>query len=87
MEKCLLRSALKTMRMLNCLVNRLPAYGFEQSENACFDIFPQRFSNEFQVFNIFHNRRNRSMRRGMFFQPFVAGFGACFLLFAGIDRL
>ena len=23
----------------------------------------------------------------MFFQPFVAGFGACFLLFAGIDRL
>ena len=22
----------------------------------------------------------------MFFQPFVAGFGACFLLFAGIDR-
>ena len=75
------------MHMLNCLVNRLPAYGFEQSENACFDIFPQRFSNEFQVFNVFHNRRNRSMRRGMFFQPPVAGFGACFLLFAGIDRL
>lgn len=27
--KCLLRSVLKTMRMLNCLVNRLPAYSFE----------------------------------------------------------
>ena len=75
------------MHMINCLVKRLPVYSFEQLETARFDIFPPRFSNEFQVFNVFHNRRNRSMRRGVFFQPFVAGFGACFLLFAGIDRL
>ena len=60
------------MHMINCLVKRLLAYGFERLKTACFDIFPQRFSNEFQVFNVFHNRRNRSMRRGMFFQPFVA---------------
>ena len=44
------------MYMINCLVKRLPAYGFERPENARFDIFPQRFSNEFQVFNVFHNR-------------------------------
>lgn len=73
------------MHMINCLVKRLPAYGFEQPENARFDIFPQRFSNEFQVFNVFHNRLNRSMGRDKFFQPLGADFGARFLLFPSID--
>ena len=59
--------------MINCLVKRLLAYGFERSETARFDIFPQRFSNEFQVFNVFHNRPNRSMMRDKFFQPLGGG--------------
>lgn len=74
------------MYMINCLVKRLPAYGFERPENARFDIFPQRFSNEFQVFNVFHNRLNRSMRRGVFFWSLGADFGVRFLLFPSIDR-
>lgn len=64
--------------MINCLVKRLPVYSFEQSETARFDIFPQRFSNEFQVFNVFHNRLNRSMMRDRFFQPLGADFGDAF---------
>ena len=85
-EKCLFRSVLKTMHMINCLVKRLLAYGFERSETARFDIFPQRFSNEFQVFNVFHNHPNRSMMRDKFFQPLGADFGVRFLLFPSIDR-
>lgn len=73
------------MHMINCLVKRLPAYGFERSETARFDIFPQRFSNEFQVFNVFHNRPNRSMMRDKFFQPLGADFGVRFLLFPSVD--
>ena len=86
-EKCLLRSVLKTVHMLNCLVKRLLGCGFQRFENACFDIFPQRFSSEFQVFNVFHNRLNRPMGRTRFFQPQVVGFGMYFLLFGGINRL
>ena len=63
------------MHMINCLVKRLLAYGFERLKTACFDIFPQRFSNEFQVFNVFHNRLNRSMMRDKFFQPLGADLG------------
>ena len=74
------------MHMINCLVKHLLAYGFERSETARFDIFPQRFSNEFQVFNVFHNHPNRSMMRDKFFQPLGADFGVRFLLFPSIDR-
>jgi hypothetical protein len=74
------------MHMINCLVKRLPAYGFERLKTARFDIFPQRFSNEFQVFNVFHNRLNRSVMRDKFFQPLGADFGVRFLLFPSIDR-
>lgn len=64
--------------MINCLVKRLLAYGFERSETARFDIFPQRFSNEFQVFNVFHNRPNRSMMRDKFFSAVRCGFWGAF---------
>ena len=70
-EKCLLRSVLKTVHMLNCLVKRLLGCGFQRFENACFDIFPQRFSSEFQVFNVFHNRLNRPMGRTRFFSRWL----------------
>ena len=78
---------LKTVHMLNCLVKRLLGCGFQRFENACFDIFPQRFPNEFQVFNVFHNRLNCPMGRIAFFQPLVVGFEVYFLLFGGINRL
>ena len=86
-EKCLVRSVLKTVHMLNCLVKRLPACSFERFENVCSDVFPQRLSNEFQVFNVFHNRLNRLVGRIVFFQPLVVGFEMHFLLFGGRDRL
>ena len=73
--------------MLNCLVKRLPACSFERFENVRFDVFPRRFSNEFQVFNVFHNHWNRLLGRSFFFRPLVAGFGAHFLLFDDINRL
>ena len=72
------------MQMLNYLVRRLSVSSFQRLKNVRFGIFPQRCSNEFQVFNVFHNRRNRLMGSSSFFQPLVMGFGVHFLLFAGI---
>lgn len=72
------------MQMLNYLVRRLSMNSFQRLKNVRFGIFPQRCSNEFQVFNVFHNRRNCLMRSSSFFQSLVMGFGVHFLLFAGI---
>ena len=72
------------MQMLNYLVRRLSVSSFQRLKNVRFGIFPQRCSNEFQVFNVFHNRRNRLMGSSTFFQRLVMGFGVHFLLFAGI---
>ena len=75
------------MQMLNYLVRRLSVSSFKRLKNVRFGIFPQRCSNEFQVFNVFRNRRNRLMGSSSFFQPLAAGFGIRFLPFAGIDWL
>lgn len=40
---------------------------FKCFEIVLFDVFPQRLSNEFQVFNVFHNRWNRLLGRIHFF--------------------
>ena len=60
---------------------------FKRFEIVLFGVFPHRLSNEFQVFNVFHNRWNRLLGRSSFFQPLVASFGTHFLLFSGRDRL
>ena len=77
-------------KLCNCLNTWSSACFVEackRFEIVLFDVFPQRLSNEFQVFNVFHNRWNRLLGRRLFFQPLVAGFGAHFLLIGGSDRL
>ena len=50
-----------------------------------FDVFPQRLSNEFQVFNVFHNRWNRLLGRRSFFSRWLRVSGCIsFLLAAAI---
>lgn len=50
-----------------------------------FDVFPQRLSNEFQVFNVFHNHWNRLLGRRSFFSRWLRVSGRIsFLLAAAI---